>query len=316
MNHAIIHFVCLSVLCVSTAFAQSQGQEGKRSSGSSCAAAVTSAQQAAEKADWVIEGTVGDVFNITNPAHLRGSVEVMLEKANMVWQNDRSRIVSNVGINLGPCFVSDINLLQPKDARKLIGKRMRFFGNMHVISPLRRFFYMQSADMPMPVVRTSEIAGGENTLVTQTHRKDAENPLPNGWHHAQSTDGKFSVDLPGPFTDVTRVIAKQAGFMLRAKDQYGSVFMALFERSGPDSEMAGSFDQAMKSAGYPKSTLKGFPAVFGSEPFPALDPTAKVYTVMLRVPGGTYLIGITTTREHEAESLKDKERFFNSLLFN
>jgi len=39
------------------------------------------------------------------------------------------------------------------------------------------------------------------------------------------------------------------------------------------------------------------------------------HSYMLRVPAGTYLLGVGTPREHEKESLRALERFLNSLKF-
>ncbi|WP_437490381.1 hypothetical protein WME75_13560 [Sorangium sp. So ce1014] len=41
---------------------------------------------------------------------------------------------------------------------------------------------------------------GEGVLMTM-HRLQATQPVGDGWHHAQSTEGSFSVELPLPFND-------------------------------------------------------------------------------------------------------------------
>jgi hypothetical protein len=38
-------------------------------------------------------------------------------------------------------------------------------------------------------------------------------------------------------------------------------------------------------------------------------------SLMLRVPGGTYFLGIAAPKEHEKEALRQMGRFLNSLQF-
>jgi hypothetical protein len=307
----IIRIVSLWILLIPVSFAKTENKTNKFPSRENCPASVTSPQDAFDKADWVIEGTIQIIFTRND----NQGIEVILENAKTIQELEPSKISPTESLNLGPCFPGGDNVFRGKQANRFIGKRMRFFGNTHIVSPKRRFFYMQQVENGAfaPIEKR---ANKDALLTTKFHKMNAENRLPDGWHRARSTDGSFSIDLPGPFVDATKVDGGNIGFMLRATDQYGSTFIAVFERSGPNSEMAGTFDMASQKTGAVLSVFKGFPAVSTRSELSGKDDGLISHTHMFRVPGGTYMLGIATPRLYEAQSLQQKQRFFNSLEFN
>ena len=112
---------------------------------------------------------------------------------------------------------------------------MRFFGTK--LSHDRSFFFMQPAEQAMPSFSTTrkEYADKNHAPITTSTGSD-------GWSRARSTDGKFSVEMPGIYIDITKGSGKQPAFMLRGTGRYGVTFMAVFERSGPGSDMGRTFD--------------------------------------------------------------------------
>ena len=169
---------------------------------------------------------------------------------------------------------------------------MRFFGNQHTVSPLRRAFYMQPADLPMPSPASLRAFGTAGDLVTASHRHAAENPIGGGWHRAKSTDGGFSIDMPGPFEDATRMDAGQQGYMLRSVDV----------------EYRESRGGRLFFTGLPAVAARSDPASFGKD--------LISHSLFVRVPGGTYMLGIVAPRGVEPQALMNKERFLNSLSFD
>jgi hypothetical protein len=121
--------------------------------------------------------------------------------------------------------------------------------------------------------------------------------------------------MPGAFEDVTKAGPGQPAFMLRGRDRNGSVFMAVFERSGPGAEMSGTFDDAYEKRGATISTFKGATAVTTKGMLSGSNGEMTTYGLLFRVPGGTFMLGVVTSKEHETATLKVKDRFFNSLSF-
>jgi hypothetical protein len=275
-----------------------------------CGAAVTSQEAALRKADWIMEGTVVIIAEFIG----HGPVpEVILDDTKIIQEREQSHIGKTIGIRMGPCFPGGAAALRGKAADRMTGQRMRFYGNRHVTDPTRRFFYAEPAQIPLAPASARAAAA---PLTTKVHRIDAQNPLKDGWHRATSTDGKFGIDLPGPFTDATLVKAGHPSFVLRAKDRHGAAFIAVFEPSGPDSELAGSFDESMAKPGNTTTTFRGMPMLTSRAPLHG-RPLGNMISnsLMLRVPGGTYFLGIAAPKEHEKEALRQMGRFLNSLQF-
>jgi hypothetical protein len=146
-------------------------------------------------------------------------------------------------------------------------------------------------------------------------RVDAVHPLPDGWHRARSTEGKFSIDLPGPFTDATIVKDGHSTYFLKARDRYGSIFMAVVEHAGPGSSLAGTFNEATAAPGATTVTFRGVPMVATRAALPESTHGMIGHAYLFKAKGGTCLLVIASAREHEAASLRQMDRFLNSLQF-
>lgn len=153
-------------------------------------------------------------------------------------------------------------------------------------------------------------------LATGKYVNRGEKSLADGWRRARSTDGGFVVDLPGEIFDATKVNGDAPAFVLRGNDQFGSTFMAVFERSGQDAAMHETYDHEMENA-RPEQVVnfKGYPAFLSTGTLSA-DGTIATRGLFIRVPGGTYMLSVTMPQGAQGKSLKNWERFYNSLSFN
>lgn len=289
----------LIMLCTSQA-ALSQGSQ-------TCATIVKSAQEAANRADWIIEGNVAMTFRINLP---HDHIEVSIENAKVIYETEQSPRFFTVAIPVDSCFPNILTSLWGKAASKLVGKRMRFFGTKLTSGRDRRLFFMQPAEHALPLISKARkvYEDKEHAPITLSIESD-------GWSRARSTEGNFSVEMPGTFVDITKGSGSQPAFMLRGTDKFGATFLVVFERSGPDSGMGGTFDEMISKKNANASTFKGTDAVITEEELPGSDGTRTTHGLWFRVPGGTFLLGIVTDKTNEAESLKFKEKFFNSLAF-
>ena len=144
---------------------------------------------------------------------------------------------------------------------------------------------------------------------TATHHKNAENKLPNGWHQANSTDGPFSIELPGPFTDMT--VAKDATMhMLIASDPSGATFVAMLERAGAGS-MTKKFEADLLVAGPAATRFRGFPSLVEHRLVRGVD-TAS--TLRFMAPAGLYTVSMVSPMKEGAQRTALLERFWNSLV--
>lgn len=270
-----------------------------------CSAIVTSAQEAADKADWILEADVADILQLGADNH----IEVSIEKATMLHERQKSPRFFTAVLLVDSCF-PDSKGFVGKAGSQLIGKRMRFFGTRLEAGRGRVLFYMQPAQQAMPAWQQSP-----TRYVTAKHAPKAARPGADGWSRVRSTEGPFSIEIPGPVDDITRMENGQPGFMLRGVDKQGTVFMAVFERSGPDSQMGGTFDDSISKPDANKRMFKGAQALDTTGKATTPDGTRVTYGLWFRVPGGTYMLGVAPLKAHEAEARKLKERFFNSLVF-
>lgn len=275
--------------------------------GESCTSIVTNAQGAADRADLVIEAEVTMLFS---PDDRSRPLEVVIEKPHALLELEPFKPRATMSLPVDSCFPNSQQALSKKTLDRITGKRMRFYLTRLTNARGFRLFFMQPLDEAAPAF--SKVKEG---FATKAHAHPSERPMPDGWYRAHSTDGKFTVDMPGVFEDVTKAGPGQPGFMLRGRDQNGSVFMAVFERSGPESEMSGTFDDAYEKRGATISTFKGAAAVTTKGVLPGPNGEMTSYGRWFRVPGGTFMLGVVTSKEHEAATLKVKERFFNSLSF-
>lgn len=280
--------------CPQAALAQAAGN---------CTAIVKSVQDAVDKADWVIEGDVVDLFRL-NAKPPRNDLSIANVK--VLHALEPMPRFSTTLLSADPCF-PDGGLLQGKAAGQLIGKRMRFFGTKLTSGRGRSFFFMQAAEQAMP-----GFAASRRNYRDTRHAAVA---APDGWSRARSTDGGFSVEMPGSFSDITKGSGGQPAFMLRGTDRNGSTYMAVFERSGPGAEMGGTFDHAILEDHADITRFKGADAVLTSGTLAGSNGTKLTHGLWFRVPGGTYMLSVVTDKEHEAASLASRQRFFNSLVF-
>lgn len=273
---------------------------------SNCAAIIKSAQEAANDADWVIEGDVVNTVTMnTHPSR----VDVSIENAKVLFESEKSPKFFTAMLQADSCFPNVQTTLRGKTADKLIGKRMRFFGTKLTSGRGSRFFFMQPAEQAIP-----SMPANRKEYLDKKHFSVAVAKTQDGWLKARSTEGNFSIEMPGPFEDITKGSGEQPAFMLRGIDQYGSAFIAVFERSGPGSGMGGTFDSTISKPNANISTFKGAEAVSTLEEISGSKGEKITHGLWFRVPGGTFMLGIVTNKG-QTESLKSKERFFNSLTF-
>lgn len=235
---------------------------------------------------------------------------INIENAKVLYELERSPRFFTASLPVDSCFPDSEATLWGKASEKLLGKRMRFFGTRTTSGRGRRVFFMQPAEQAAP-----PFPAARKKYATTAHSPMAVKTGSDGWSRARSTDGQFSIDMPGPFVDATRADNGEPGFMLRGVDQYGSTFIAVFERSGPNSGMGGTFDSTITKPNANVTVFKGAEAVYTLGGISRSDGEKITHGLWFRVPGGTYMLGIVTDKEHEAKSLKFKERFFNSLTF-
>lgn len=273
---------------------------------SNCAAIIKSAQDAANNADWVIEGDVINTVKMnTNP----NRIDVSIENAKVLYESEKSPRFFTTMLQADSCFPNAQTTLWGKAADKLVGKRMRFFGTKLTSGRGRRFFFIQPAEQTTPSMSVNR-----KEFLDKKHASEAVATKQDGWLKARSTDGHFSIEMPGPFEDITKGSGEQPAFMLRGADQHGSTFIAVFERSGTDSGMGATFDSTILKPNAAISKFKGAEAVSTLGELPESNGEKITHGLWFRVPGGTFMLGIVTNKG-QTESIKSKERFFNSLTF-
>jgi hypothetical protein len=273
---------------------------------SNCAAIIKSAHEAASNADWVIEG---DVINTVKMNTHPNRIEVSIENATVLYESEKSPRFFTAMLQADSCFPNAQTTLWGKAADKFVGKRIRFFGTKLTSGRGRRFFFIQPAEQPMPSMPVNR-----KEFLDKKHASEAVATTQDGWLKARSTDGHFSIEMPGPFEDITKGSGEQPAFMLRGADQHGSTFIAVFERAGPNSGMGGTFDSTILKPNAAISKFKGTEAVSTLGELPGSNGEKLTHGLWFRVPGGTFMLGVVTNKG-QAESLKSKERFFNSLTF-
>jgi hypothetical protein len=273
----------------------------------SCTSIVTNAQEAAERADMVIEATI-TLF--LSPSDRSRPIEVVTEKSQALFNPTPSSVNGTMSFPVDSCFPDRQQVLSKEAMNHMTGKRMRLYVTTLTNSRGYRLFYIQPREEPAPVFKKTK-----QRFVTKAYPDSSGTPLPDGWRRAHSTDGKFSIAMPGAFLDATKGGPGEPEFMLRGTDPDGSTYLAVFERAGPDAAMSGTFDNMYAKADAVKSTFKGASAVrtIGNNVGP--DGDMDSYGLWFRVPGGTFMLGIVASKAHEAQARKNKDRFFNSLEF-
>jgi hypothetical protein len=274
-----------------------------RSYDGNCGAPVTSPDDAMAKADFVVEGTVIAAIYPNEP---HPPLAIAVERVKVIRQQG-SAVVDDITLSLtiGPCFAPGMEPFTFGESASVHGKRMRFYGNEHRFTDGRRFFYMQSADEPLPLAVASA------PPKVKRHGKGLRKPVRDGWHRARSTGGRFAVELPGPFTDETIVREGDTQFVLRANDRRGNRFSVAFVRSDIATALEQEFDAEMQKPDALRSMFRGMPAVSLREERAG----SVLHSMLLRVPSGTYLFRVSTPERDEVRSEPARERFFNSITF-
>jgi hypothetical protein len=284
-------------------------KEEKTSNVPPCTKIIKSSADAAEKADWIVEGNLDDA---SVPSTDKNQLLLTLSDMEDHKGGWPSRRGATGVVLVGQCFPGGNAAFEGEAGKRLFGHRMRLFGSKHLDDPKRRVFYIEPVTTKMAASRPSS----STPLETQVHRLDATNPLPGGWHRAHSSGGDYSIDMPAPFQDVTAVssgkFGPMAGYMLKAIDANGFTFMAVREPNGPDPSMAGSFDTTMMNKSSKVVQFKGVSAVETS----TVHGSVVRHLLMFRVPGGTYMLGVSVPKNREQESIPMRERFFQSLSFD
>lgn len=271
-----------------------------------CSSIIKSSQDAANIADWVIEGDVINTIMLDNKPN---QIAVNIENVKVLYASETTPKFFTAMLHADSCFPNPQATLWGKGADKIVGKRVRFFGSKQTSGRGRRFFFLQPAAAPMP-----SMPANRKEFLDTKHAPKAVATTKNGWLKARSTDGDFSIEMPGLFEDITKGSGAQPAFMLRGNDQYGSTFIAVFERAGPGSEIGMTFDSAISKPNAVSFRFKGAEAVATMDEMRGTNGEKISHALWFRVPGGTFMLGIITDRA-QTESLKSKEHFFNSLAF-
>ena len=274
-----------------------------------CAAPVISPEDAMAKADFVIEGTVIAAIYPNEPHPPLG---IAIEKVKVIRQQGNA-VVDDITLSLtiGPCFAPGMEPFTFGEAGSAHGQIMRFFVNEHRFADGRRFFFMMPADEPLPVVDKALTPWALTPAKIKRYGKALRRPIRDGWHRAQSTGGRFSVDMPGPYTDETVMRDGDTQFMLRAVDRRANRFSVAFVRSATPTSLEELFDAEMQKPDAIRSMFKGLPAVSLRE----VRAGSVLHSTMIRVPGGTVLFRVVTTVLDEARSERARARLLDSVAF-
>jgi hypothetical protein len=254
------------------------------------------------EADWIIEGTITMVFT----ANGSDQPEIFIEGIRMLKNDDPDSKAKTANFGIDPCDVDDLKLFRGKASVKLNGKKMRFYGERVAEIPHRRLMFMEAASKPFKAEKT--------TAALTTHRVQAENSLPNGWHLATSTDGGFSVELPAPFNDATIVDKGRRMYMLAATAQGGEAFLVLADHGGPASDVNRQFDADLRAAGSNAVTFRDLPAVRSRRS--GMSDNGKGSYTMLRFRSGgvIYIMSIGYSADSAASIAQQEQHFFDSIV--
>ena len=288
-------FICLS-----------GSQQALAQNSTKCDAIIKSPQEAADHADWIIEGDV-DKFIKVYPT--RDRVEVLIDNAKVLFEREKSPKFFTASLEADACFPNMMNALWGKNAEKMVGKRVRFFGT-RASGRGRRFFFIQPADVASPA-----LPAASHAYVDRKHAPHASVASQAGWARAYSTEGRFSIEMPETFVDMTKGSGEQPAFILRGTNKEGIMFIAAFERSGPGSGIGASFDSSISQPNAKTLIFKGADAVATTGVLPGSNGQKINHGLWFRVPGGTYMLGVAADKSQEKQVLKLKERFFTSLNF-
>lgn len=293
-------FCALIVSCLLTQAACASAQ-------ASCTAIVTNAQATADRADLVVEATV-NLFLV--PSGRSQPISVVTEKSRAVFNPASSSIYATMRFPVDSCFPDQQHVLSKQALNRMTGKKMRFFLTTLTNARGYRLFFMQPVEDAAPAFKKTK-----QGFATKAYPDSPGTPLPDGWRRAHSTDGMFSIAMPGAFLDATRGGPGEPSFVLRGTDQDGSTYMAVFERAGPEAAMSGTFGDMDAKQDAVRSTFKDAAAISTTGTVPGPNGNMTSHGLLFRVPGGTFMQGMVASQGHEAQALNNRQRFFNSLEF-
>lgn len=268
-----------------------------------CTPRTTDQSELQANADWIIEGSV---TLITTGMGANNRPSVVIGDAKIIQAKDVPPKGKTFSFEIDQCFLGDMLALQSKaGTAALVGKSIRFYGRLYDESPRRRFFYYEPVAKPFQRISLP--------IKTQIHQVQAENAIDGGWNRARSTEGKFSVDLPGPFNDATVHEDGEPIFMLGATDESGAKFIALFERSGPREQVGKKFERDLSGSGSAPIQFNGYPALRGRTVLPGSGGQWVATSLRIKAQGGVYVLTVTSPIDAEPALRGKQERFFNSL---
>lgn len=305
MRRNILLLASLPIMLASLSFDATANAPKVPGNPQTCGAAVKSSQEAIDKADWIVEGDIETVATFPEEGT---RVTLVFSNGDAIKGGWPGRKGGTGTVAIGPCFPQGETAFRGTAAEaRLVGKRMRIFGSKHLVDPSRRAFYIEPASVKMIAVPKPSV-----TYTTKVHSLAAAKPLGDGWHRARSTEGAYSIDMPGPYEDLTAVMHGTVNFMLRVKDANGVSFIAVREPNSPEASLAGTFEREMQGKDVKVLQFKGVPAI----PARSVKGDLILNSLMFRVPGGTYMLLVATTKEREDASIALRERFYNSLAFD
>jgi hypothetical protein len=269
-----------------------------------CDQLVTNSTVAAQRADWIVDA---DVSNIFKPYATGPRLNFVLENVNALHGTVTKRRIFTMSVLVDHCFRDGAKAVLGKRAEQMVGKRFRFYGIKLEKSFGERFFYVEPAGRPLPKL--------EQELVQDRVEPAESKPTAHApWVRAYSPRGEFSIEMPGVVESITYTQAQQPWWMLRTLDEAGTAYLAVFQRSGPDSALGITFDRESSKDGVQTTTFRGAEAIYTSGEDPASKEARLMHGLWFRVPGGVYMLGVSYKKGHEVPD-SVRQRFFESFQF-
>lgn len=221
-----------------------------------------------------------------------------------------TKLHATTRIRVDACVYSKNRTLSINNEKNLEGKRMRFY--LAQTADMRNFqlLFMQPVGEALP-----PFPDPKKDLVTKAHAHPAGKILSDGWQEAHSTDGKFSIDMPDSYEDITQADRAQPGFMLRGTGEDGVTLVAVFEPAGPGASLSRAFDESYNKPHAAVSTFKGSPAVTTRSVLAAPNGKVVSHGLWIKTKTGTFMLAVAAPEDRESAVLNIKARFFNSLKF-
>lgn len=151
------------------------------------------------------------------------------------------------------------------------------------------------------------------TIIETTSRTQVENPIGEGWHLAQSLEGGFTVEMPGPFDDISTAGGGPGrSHTLMASDTANARYMAGL--IAHDKRVEQQFDEELEFATTGQTTYQGYPALRNQMGTSGDDNQWDMTVLRVKTPDGVYVLSVAATPERERnQQMPPLERFFSSL---